>query len=641
MFALAWLWDRNAHGQHEELSARLAASLCAGIGGHAGTAAVDSINLAYRALRSTPAQARAWKPARTPSGRIILFHGYFDNAREIAAELGEEPHDVGRLYGLAVQRWADEADHRIIGDYCSLIANPDELQLRLARSPLRAPPLYYNHDARLAAVASVPRALFAAGVEQRLNEARAADSAMYNFTDEEASWFEGIAQVPLGSIVELRRGQPRFLRKYYDLLEIPFLNVTSDAETIARAGELLDEGVRACMAGFRRPGSTLSGGLDSPQVAVRAAAALAQGQRLPTFTFHPEAVFDGRVPRRMMGDERPFVESLAAMHPRLDPHFTSNVGIAHDHRWPELFHLIGGAPAPLTTMYVFHGLLAEAEKERCDVLLLGEWGNLTFSDKGDCGYVEYLLKGQWRQWWLALAKPSIHHGTMLRRILARSLSALLPAVVWRPLRRISYGRKKSEHRLIQTLSARYRESSGADGRLRRSGLNIDRYQPWSRRHSRRFLMENGSWTSEVYQGFEQLYGIALRDPTAYRPFVEFCLGLPTKMFLRDGEIRWLAKEMAKGILPDAQRTNPLSGWWDADWMIRIGRRRADWLAELDRLVIDERLGPMFDVPRIRSALEDWPERTETDPQKFLTLQLALPAALLTARFIKYVEGHNN
>src|SRR4030095_15472721 len=118
-----------------------------------------------------------------------------------------------------------------------------------------------------------------------------------------------------------------------------------------------------------------------------------------------------------------------------------------------------------------------------------------------------------------------------------------------------------------------------------------------------------------YQGLEQMYGIALRDPTAYRPFVEYCLGLPTKMFMRDGEMRWLGKQMAKGIMPEAQRNNALSGWWDADWHLRIGRRREEWLAELERLDRDDGLREMLDLPRLRQALEDWPSQTETDPQK--------------------------
>jgi len=634
---LAIALPRDPASQNSQIAARLASSLCAGIGGYAGTAELSGLHLAYRPLRSSGAVGRTWRPSTLPSGRTVVFHGYIDNAAEIAAELASDPRDLDRLYGLAVERWQDDAERRIIGDYCAVIADPSDLTLRLSRSPLRAPPLYYFHDDQLTAVASVPRALFAAGVERRLNETRIVDIVMRNLSDEEASAFEDIVQVPTGSVVVLERDRPRVLRKWYDLRGLPFIDVTNDAAIIARAGELLDEGVRACLSGFRKPGATLSGGLDSPQVAVRALAALPTGQRLPTFTFHPEPGFDGRVPRWKMGDERPAVEAFAAMHLGLEPHFTANAGYEHDYRCNDLFHLVGD-PAGVHGTYVFHGLLADASKAGCDLLLLAEMGNVTFSDKGECGFVEYFLAGRWRQLWLALTRPPIHSGSIVRRFVARSVSALLPNAIWSPLRRAMLGKQLlSEH--AQPLSREFRRTSGANDRLKRSGEIVDRYQPWNRRHSRKQLLNNGD-PAAFYQGLEQMYGVALRDPTAYRPFVEFCLSLPTKMFMRDGEMRWLAKQMAKGIMPEEQRLNALTGWWDADWHLRIGRRRSEYLAELNRIEQDDRLGRMFDVPRLRAALEQWSEVTETDPQKFCGPQLAVSLALLTARFVNYVEGRN-
>jgi asparagine synthase (glutamine-hydrolysing) len=626
---------RNPAGR-PNLSARLGASLCAGIGGHAATAQLDCIDIAYRPLRSTAAGSRAWRPATLPSGRIVVFHGYFDNTAGVAAELGVAAVDKAQIYGLAVERWGDEAERKIIGNYCAVIADPRAFRLRLSRSPLSAPPLYYFHDDHLTAAASVPRALFAAGAERRLNERCIVDRLLRNNSDNEASAFEHVREVPTGCVVELEPGLQRILRRWYDLLDLPLLEVTDDAVAVARAGELLDEGVRACLAGFSKPGATLSGGLDSPQVAIRALAALPPGQKLPTFTFHPERAFDGRVPRWMFGDDRPFVEAFAAMHPGLEPHFTTNEGYEQDHRLNELFHLI---PDPrLTGAYLFHGLMSEATNAGCDVLLFAEWGNLTFSDKGECGFVEYLLTGRWRQLWLALSRPQIHTGTMLRRFVSRCLAPLLPNRFWLPLRRAVLRRPLLAD-VAQPLSPEYRRTSGADARLKRSATIADRHQPWNRRQFRMLLIGNGD-PAAFYQGLEQMYGIAVRDPTAYRPFVEFCLGLPTRMFMRDGELRWLARQMAKGVMPEEQRTTDLQGYWDSDWHIRIGRRRKEWLAELDRLEQDERLGRMFDVPRLRAALENWSDQTETDPQKSLGAQLAVPSALITARFINYVEGRN-
>jgi asparagine synthase (glutamine-hydrolysing) len=641
MLAVAWPWDGAARSQHVRLFERLGTSLCSGIGGHAGGAEVEGLHFAYRPLRSTPALSRAWRPAIVPGGRIVTFHGYFDNADSIAAELGSVGTDHARLYALAVKRWGEEADRRIVGEYCAVIAEPESFRLRLARSPLRAPPLYYFHDEHLAAAASGPRALFAAGVEQQLNEARVADSAMINFSDREASWFEGIARVPVGSIVELQRGRPRSLRKYYDLLKMPDVRLKGDAEYIGRASELLDEGVRACLAGFRKPGATLSGGLDSPQVAVRALAALPHGQRLPTFTFHPEPGFDGVVEFAKVADERPFVEAFAKLHAGLEPHFTANEGYEHDHRWNEFFHLMGGAPSGLCNMYVFHGLLSGASKEGCDLLLIAEWGNFTFSDKGEWGYVEYFLKGRWRQLWQALTRPPNLTGSTLRRFVARTASALLPPSLWRRMRRAVLPNDRFLLELMQPLSREYRQESGADQRLQNAGIVLERYQPWNRRHAQELLFQNDDGESaEIYQAFEQMYGVALRDPMAYRPFVEFCFGLPVEMFMRDGQMRWLAKEMARGIMPEEQRANRANGRWDADWHLRIGRRRGDFIAELDRLADDERIASMLDLPRLKAALEDWPDQTETDPQKYFSRELAVPRGLLTARFIKYVEGRN-
>ena len=641
MLAIAWPWKNNGHDGARDLSKRLASSLCAGIGGHAGSANVDGLHFAYRALNSSPAASRAWRPAILPSGRIAAFHGYFDNAMAIAAEFGATATNLAQLYGLAVERWGDEADRRVIGEYCAVVADPRNSRLRLSRSPLRAPPLHYFQDDDLAAVSSVPRALFAAGVPQRLNKKRLDDSALINFTDRESTYFEGVSQVPTGHVVELVRGRPRVLRQYYDLFATPKVRLASDADYIARAGQLLDEGVRACLAGFRKPGATLSGGLDTPQVALRALAALPDSQRLPTFTFHPEPGYDDRVQEYFVGNERPLVEAFAAMHPRIEPHYTANEGYEHDYRWTEFFHLMGGAPSGLCNMYVFHGLLSGAAREGCDLLLLAEWGNYTFSDKGEWGYVEYFLTGKWRQLWLALSRIQTDGRSVFGRFLVRCILPLMPHAIWRALRRLAKPKHRPVLDMVQPLSPRHRIASGAQRRLEQSGVAIERYQPRNRRHAQKLLFRNGDADApEIYQAFEQMYGVALRDPTAYRPFVEFCFGLPVEMFMRDGRMRWLAKEMAKGIMPEEQRANRLNGRWDADWHIRLGRRRADLLAEIDRLARDERMAEMLDLPRLRAALEDWPDQTEIDPQQFYAREFAVPRGLLTARFVNYVEGRN-
>jgi asparagine synthase (glutamine-hydrolysing) len=195
---------------------------------------------------------------------------------------------------------------------------------------------------------------------------------------------------------------------------------------------------------------------------------------------------------------------------------------------------------------------------------------------------------------------------------------------------------------MSPLRADYRARNGVEERARATGFVYGRYQPRTAREARAQLFANADGEgAEIYQGFEQLYGVEQRDPYAYRPFAEFCLGLPTDLFLRDGERRWLAKQLAKGVMPEEQRTNQLNGRWDSDWHLRIGRRRGEWRSALDSIARDPRLSEMLDVPRLRRALDAFPERTSTDPQVWQSLEMGVPFGLLAARFINFVEGRND
>ena len=641
MLAFAWPWHDAVEEPFERLANRLGNSLCAGIGGKSGHFSADRLHFAYRPLTQSTKVIRGWRPATLRSGCIAAFHGYLDNGADLAVELGCSSRDVAQLYGLAIERWGDEADRRVIGEYCAVFVDREARRVRLSRSPLRAPPLYYFQNDQLAAAASVPRALFAIGVGSNVNFDLIADTALLNRWDPEASWFEDIRAVPIGSLVCLQRGRQRELRKYYDVRSVPEVRLGSDAEYIARATELLDEGVRACIAGFKRPGTTLSSGLDSPQVAVRTLAALPPGQNLPTFTFHPEPEAKVRVEPGKMENERPTVEAFAAMHPGLEPHFTANQGIEHDFRLTDFFHLMGAGPPALANNYVFHGIFRDAARRGCDLLLLAEWGNMTFSDRGIWAFPEYLVTGKWRQLRLALKSYFGRHSSLVWRFGALAVLPFLPDRLWRLVRRVMLPRQEYIVELVQPLTREFRNKSGADQRLKSAPFEFERYQPRNRRQAIEMNVGDQESLCEVYQGFEQMYAIPQRDPTAYRPFAEFCFGLPTEMFMRDGVPRWLAKQMAKGIMPEEQRANHLDGRWDADWHSRIGRRRTDLLEELDRLESDEQIAAMFDLPRLRATLEDWPKEPPTDRQDILPRENAVMRALVATRFINYVEGRNN
>ena len=639
MIALDWTADNFANPDAD----RLARSLAAGTGRVAGSCSGTGWAAAQLLTHNDSRRARSWNAVRV-ADQLVLFAGHLANARDLARELGTvwpaapQGDDLARLYGLLVRQGSDTADLRLIGEYAAAVLDLSAGQLRLSRSPLRAPPLHYHHADRRVIASSVPRAIFAAGIDPRLDPIKLADLAWFNSATDRTGWYEGIARVPLGSVVEIGPGGSK-VRRYYDPSSLPQVRLPRPEDYVARADELLGEAVASALDGFSRPGVLLSGGLDSSLAAAKALDHLPAGQRLASFTFVPEAAWDGRTPSGTYGDERPYVEAFAAQHPRLDPHYFGNQGLGFDHRMTEMLHLTGIAPINLANMSPYHEPWRAAREAGCDVLLVPEWGNDTFSNTGEWGLVEYFLRGRWGQLAKALRALPDDPRPLWRRFVGSSLLPLLSPALWhwqRTMRGVPETRAlasplRAEFVAEHGLAARAAGQAGALG-----GPIARNRQQWLRRA----LVTVVDETNDVWQGFEQLYGLPMRDPAAYRPLAEFCFGLPTDLFLRDGQDRWLARQMGRGVLPEAQRNNPRHGRHNPDWLAKLAPQRDAVRSELQRLEQDPELAQMLDFPRLHAALDDWPAQTPTG-QDALTLQIALTRAITLARFINHVSGRNS
>ena len=135
----------------------------------------------------------------------MLFTGWFDNQAEIAARLGVPNNDAATVYGHAANRWGDATELHVVGEYCAVIDRPHRGQVRLARSPLSAPPLHYHRSRLGVAAASTPRALFALGLPQELDEGRLAMHLHAAAHDAEGGWYKGIEALQPGTVITATR----------------------------------------------------------------------------------------------------------------------------------------------------------------------------------------------------------------------------------------------------------------------------------------------------------------------------------------------------------------------------------------------------------------------------------------------------
>lgn len=631
---------------------RLAQQLAASLGLIVGLKARSAVlgNACYSSLppvenlppRSSRAGHRwpSWLPVCSASGRAVLFHGWLDNCAELATELGLAPSEPAAVYGAAVDRWGDQADNHAEGHYCAIVHDPATGTARLSRAALRAPPLHYFHTANSIGAASVPRCLEVMGLERRLNPRKLVDALYFNPTEEEG-FLQGSWRVSLGQVVHLAPGTREPLR-YYDPLKLKLGWRKGDpAALIAEADRLLEQACQVAVAGARRPAQTLSGGLDSTNVAVRLLRVLPEPEKLKTLTFTPSPGYDQTpVPYRNL-DERAAVEAFAAGHPRLDPQFTDNAGLQFDHKLDQLLLAMGTGQACTSVNFRYHGIFDLAARQGCDRVLTCDMGEQTFSAAGDWAYGEFLRRGKWGRLAEALRADSWGGRSMLRKLFSRAIIPSLPYGVWKRWKAFRGEDTAPQNHFIAGLTETALADHAVIERGRQAGVSYERDQYGYRHESLTDSMARGDIeSSDWLQAMEQIYEVRLRDVPAYRPLFEYCLSLPSEMFMRGGQIRWLARQLARGIMPEEQRLSRVVGTQYSDWHALLTPRVPAMREALRAARGDPDLA-FLDFDQLEHTLDTWPAKSTLDDDVYFPCAYTLPRALTMIRYVQFMTGRNS
>ncbi|ANU06859.1 asparagine synthase-related protein [Paraurantiacibacter namhicola] len=617
----------------------IAASLGVFAGGPADQIAVEGGIAAQLRGPRQPAR-RGWTPAISPDGTLCLLEGWLDNRAELARllECAADTPDA-LLFAHAVEHFGEGADRVAVGSYAAICRLPDAT-LRLSRSPWGGPSLFWAGDDSAVAAASLPRILFAAGHRRVPKRDQLADALLGIFDDEGGYWYEGVERVPQGTIVTLRPGEAAISHTWYDPHALPETRLPTDQDYQRRADKLLHEAAEAALARSARPGLMLSGGLDSALVADALLGAMPDEGRLRSYTFVPAAnVLSDRRPGMVL-DEREAVEAFAAMHPRLDPRFVEDTGGGFDARAEAFFAATDTGPAARMASTAYHGCYRTAAEDGCDWVLDAACGNDTISQDARWAHVELLKSGKWGEL-AALTRnpPADDARSFARRLAARSLLPLLPRALRRMARQLVHG---SPDYIARGGSLMTRAAFAAHGaRAQRVGDLQTGEWPASRREWLERFWLGMDMGTEQHHGFEQVFGIRQRDVLAYRPLIEFCAGLPTSQFVRGGQTRFLARQLAKGRMPESQRLERRIGLHNAGRFAGLSARRTEIEAAIADIESHPQLSALVDTARARTLLRQWPQHAPADPRVAAQLLHALPGAVMVSRFARWVEGRND
>jgi asparagine synthase (glutamine-hydrolysing) len=112
------------------------------------------------------------------------------------------------------------------------------------------------------------------------------------------------------------------------------------------------------------------------------------------------------------------------------------------------------------------------------------------------------------------------------------------------------------------------------------------------------------------------------------------------MYVRGGQQRWLARELGRGMMPEAQREDTRWGFHNADWHARTSKDLGRLRREIEAAGDDPVLNDILDVPRALKAVDEWPETSQYDPESYNRFVMGLPRAVLMARFVRFASGRN-
>ena len=581
--------------------------------------------------------------SRSPSGWPVLFAGWIDNRDSLAKDLTtlaapSQSADHATLYGAALEAWGETTDSHIAGSYSAIVVLPDG-RIRISRSPWNGMPLFYAADAAGVAVASVPRPLFAAGWPERLREDAIARLLAFRTDHDQATPYEGVHQLPSGSVAHISQHEVT-LKRWYDPLALKPTILDSDEAYVDRANALLREAVQAATKCADKSGLQLSGGLDSAIVADEMSRNLAQSSYLRTYTFHPMDDAHAVAPPTLYPDERPFVAAFLASHPRIKPCFVDNSEVSFDNRARALF-LAGGTAFPAMVLASAHyGCFEAAAQDGCDWLFHAGMGNITISNDSPWVWPEFFARGKWRKLWRLLRNRPGDSRSVLRRFVAHGLLPNLPAKLQGVLRSAVHGKIVGNgfgNTLLRDggLAAAMADHDPSEG-IATAGEMVRTRAEWLEQTYR-----NCGTTGELPLAYAQVFGLRLRDVTQYRPLIEFCITIPTEQLARDGQRRFLARRMARGRMPEDQRLNPRVGMHNADWHYKMARDLDGLRRRVEAFADHPVIGPSIDLEKARSLIDSFPAEPPADATAGAEWRFHLPAAMLIADYVDFVTGRNS
>ena len=529
------------------------------------------IALGFRRLAIVDLTPAGRQPMVSASSRfVIIFNGEVYNAEDLRPELaalgiGFRGHSDTEIILEACEAWGVEATvPRLIGMFAIALWDRRERRLTLIRDRMGIKPLYYGRMGRTFFFGSQPKS-FRPHPDWRFEIDRESQAAFlrFNYIPGSHSIHRGLKQLLPGHLAEIASDGTVTERCYWSIRDKAAAGraaraQASDAEAIETLDQLLRDSVKRRMIADVPLGALLSGGIDSSTVV-----ALMQAQTdrpIKTFSIgFDEAGYN----------EAPHAAAVAA-----------HLGTEHHELYVDPSHALDLVPR-LASWYdepfadasqIPTLLVSELARAHVAVALSGDGGDELFA-----GYTRYLHGKRLIGWAQAVPRPLRDAGAYLLETVSagtwNGIAELLPAAL-RPARPADRAAKLAEMLRAPADEQLYRQlvSQWPDPEALLAGVTEPIDPIWT-----------GALTPEVPDFVERMQLIDMltylpddiltkvdrasmavsleaRVPLIDHRVVEHAFHLPSHQRIRNGETKWLLRQVLDRYVPRALVDRPKMGF---------------------------------------------------------------------------------
>ncbi len=491
---------------------------------------------------------------------VVVFNGEIYNYQSLIPELQALGHVFRTRSDTEVivhawEAWGEGCVERLRGMFAFALWDADRETLFLARDRLGVKPLFYallddGHivfGSELKSVAlhpKIPRDIDPCAVEEYFALGYVADPRTI---------FSGVAKLPPGHLLTLRRGQPLDPPKPYWDVRFTLSERIELPEAVAELGRRLEESVKLRMIADVPLGAFLSGGVDSS--AVVAAMARISGDPVNTCSISfSDPAFDESRYARLVAERygtRHFVDQVASE----DYDLIDRLAGAYDEPYAD--------SSAIPTYRV-----CELARKHVTVALSGDGGDESFG-----GYRRYRLHCAEERWRRLLPLG-------VRQPLFGLLGRLYPKADWAPRK---FRAKTTFQGLARTTVDAYLRSVSIvreEERRQlfspelRAALDGYRVQEVFEHHAGRAQTDDplaliqyldmktylvGDINTKVDRA-SMAHSLEVREPLMDHPLVEWLASLPSSLKIRHGEGKYLLKKASEPWLPREVIYRPKMGF---------------------------------------------------------------------------------